>query len=43
MKFEDTIRKWFPKEADELLKNFPDEDPDFSKMSIDELKLYTQD
>jgi len=42
MKFEDIIRKQFPEEADDLLKDFPDEDPDFSKMSIDELKLYTQ-
>ena len=42
MKFEDMIRKRFPEEADDLLKNIPDEDPDFSKLSIDELKLYTQ-
>jgi len=43
MKFEDIIKKHFADKADDLLKDFPDEDPDFSKMSIDELKLYTQE
>jgi len=42
MNWRDMIREHFPEEADDLLKNIPDEDPDFSKMSIDEVKLYIQ-
>lgn len=42
MNFEDTIRKYFNKKADDLLKDFPDEDPDMNKMSIEELRQYAQ-